>query len=254
VTDLLNIIIVFYTVIIMFRLAFATLIFLSLAAYTCFASTPTQNGYFINLNTIKLIQCVTEDGHYEGTGFVIAKDRVVTANHVIYGATACVIDHKPVKLISHETDLDVAVLEVDLGPNPAVLPFSCDGYQEGETYFSIGYAHGLDFAMTKLIGTGDFTDIGGDDEYPYAGNHFSKITGIVIPGMSGGPIIDTNGRVVGINNLSDGGDVGLSRSLADTSLCAALRKTDGPLYPMPAKTDVPADLFKLLPPIVAPKK
>ena len=66
------------------------LCFLLFFPMLAFSATPSQNGYFINLDTIKFIVC--NDGEASGTGFIIAKNRIVTANHVIYGAKTCSID------------------------------------------------------------------------------------------------------------------------------------------------------------------
>jgi S1-C subfamily serine protease len=227
------------------------------------AATPIQNGYFLNLNTIKFVKCVTA-GHGEifaGTAFIIGKGRVVTADHVIYEAQSCTIDQKKVSLISHSAELDFAVLGVDLGDKPPILEVSCDGLILGNQYYAVGFSKAQDFAMTKLIAQGSFEGMNGEGGKDV--EHLSRMKGLVFPGMSGGPIIDMDGRVVGLINASDQDGNALGRSLSETALCAALAAPDAPLYPMPPKKEINFDdILSLLPghpkiiPIIppAPKK
>lgn len=248
----------------MFKYAFASIAFV-LALFIggqARAATPMQNGYFVNLNTVKFIQCVTTDGdHFAGSAFIIGKNRVVTADHVIHAAQSCTIDHKKVTLVSHSPALDIAVLGVDLGEHPPILEISCDGFTLGETYFSLGFSKAQDFAMTKVLAQGSFDSMTGDSGEI---EHLSEIRGLMFPGMSGGPIIDMDGRVVGLNNASDSDGHALSRSLSETSLCAALVAPDAPLYPMPPKHEISLDdllkgmpglhIVPLGPPLLLPPK
>ncbi len=45
------------------------------------------------------------------------------------------------------------------------------------------------------------------------------LQGSIVGGMSGGPIYDASGMVVGINSATDGKQLALSRELRDTILC-----------------------------------
>ena len=207
----------------LFSVIVTSLVFFALSV----GATPTvqQNSYFMNLNVVKYILCVDSDGkHSAGTGFVVSKNRVMTANHVIENSESCVIDHKPVKLISSDVDLDVAVVKVDLGDDAPVAKISCEGYTMGETYFSFGYSQGIDPAITKLEFTGDFMDF---ENKP----HFAILRGLMFAGMSGGPIVDMYGKIVGMNTLSNEKGFAGSRQLSETSICSGLAEKAAPMYP-----------------------
>jgi hypothetical protein len=233
----------------MYKFAAAlVLVFSFLIASPARSATPTQNDYFINLNTVKIIRCVDDDGPVSGSGVIIGKDRILTANHVIFEENSCTVDGKQAKLISHDEKLDVALLEVDLGPKPPVVEISCDGYLLDHLYFSLGYAWTQDFAMTKMVATGIFEDAPPSEEYPFSQKHMAKLIGYVYPGMSGGPVFDESGRLVGINNMSEMGRAAFSRSLEDTELCSALRKPKEEFYPKKKITTELGGLKLIFPP------
>ena len=195
----------------------------TIASGNAFA-TPMQNSYFMNLGNVKFIACKTENGkiHF-GSGVIIGKNRIITANHVIYNAKKCMVDNHEVSIVSQYPEMDFAVLSVDLGENPAITPISCDGFKNGETYFSLGFSYAADFAMTKLKATENFMDAAEKPEsYPFPTNHLQILSGLAFSGMSGGPIIDMDGRIVGITNMSNEGSMVASRSLDETPLCSAL--------------------------------
>ena len=207
-------------------------LFSIMAIINCQAMTTTvQDSYFINLDNIKQIVCTDKDGGLEsGTGTVIGKNRILTANHVIYGSVKCTVGKKEVKIISQYPELDLAVISIDMEEKPSITQISCEGFKENETYFAIGFSKAYDFAMTKLKATGKLKNMDKTEEYPYETKNLVSLNGLAFAGMSGGPIIDMNGRIVGIVNVSNEGRLVGSRSLYDTPLCDALKepKTEAP--------------------------
>jgi len=187
-------------------------------------ATPVKNSYFINLDTIKLIYCSVNGRIVFGSGVIIGKNRIITANHVVYGAAACMIEQKEVKIIKQYPDIDFAVLSMDFGDEVPITPISCDGFIAEDTYFSIGYSYGTDFAMTKLKNTNNLLDFPETQQYPFSSHGLHVLNGLAFQGMSGGPIINMDGQIVGITNMSNQGSMVGSRSLSETPLCAALAK------------------------------
>ncbi|UTC29601.1 trypsin-like peptidase domain protein [Brevundimonas phage vB_BpoS-Bambus] len=201
-------------------------------------SGSSQDRYFLNLNTVGLITCLrlpdglgiadldamTPDQKarsriYTGTGTIIARNRILTAAHVVDHNAACVFKERIVAVSYLDRRLDMAVLTADLGETP-VTPVNCDGLRAGTEYLGFGYAHGVDFAAQRLTFAGGYADQRlktGETAY-----HQAVLGGEAHPGMSGGPIVNGAGEVVAIFNTGGPKSAG-ARNLVETPLCAALQ-------------------------------
>jgi S1-C subfamily serine protease len=135
-----------------------------------------------------------------GTGFVISSSgHVVTNNHVI---DRCVGDihgnlngESPVALrvVSSDETNDLALLQAP-GSFKEVATIREKAIHSGDTVVAIGYPfHGLltsDFTVTTGI-VSSLSGIFNDTRY-------LQISAAVQPGNSGGPLLDTNGQIVGM--------------------------------------------------------
>ena len=209
------------------------------------SSPDLKTPYFLDLRTIVPVVCYhfpagVDVNHLEkitpdqlaktsvsaGTGTIFAHNRVLTAQHVINGASICTLAGKvPVTIAYASLDDDIAVLDAEIGSTP-VTPISCDPYEKGKPYLMFGYAQGTDFAMDYGEFTGVYVDVTIADKEVTGGvrklPHASIFPGAVTPGMSGGPVVDLSGHIRGINNAT-GPDYAASRQLADTALCTAMK-------------------------------
>lgn len=140
-----------------------------------------------------------------GTGFVITADGyIVTNNHVAEGASGIRVafangDEKIAKLVGREVASDLAVLKVE-GTNLASVELGdSDDVQVGDEVVAIGNALALDGGLSVTRGI-------------ISGLHRTvpTTTGTVLIGMlqtdaainfgnSGGPLVDSQGRVIAIN-------------------------------------------------------
>lgn len=171
----------------------------------------------VPVKAIRKIRCT--GGH--GSGFVTGTDTLVTAYHVVANQKRCVDDEtgEILTIVTYDANLDIAVLRFATTRHSQWLKINCRGYETGHTYYSFGFAGvgDSDLMMTRIRALEGFAD---SDARVAIFHHMRELTGVIIPGMSGGPIIDDTGQVVGMNNLtSNAYRNGLSREMKDTYFC-----------------------------------
>jgi len=142
----------------------------------------------------------------QGSGFIITNDGYVVTNaHVLEDAkyaTAITAEQKEysMSLIGYSSTLDLALLKIG-GNDWNYLKFAdSDDVNVGEKVIAIGNPYGLSFSVTEGIISAVSRTIGG-----YGGKYLQTDAAIK-SGNSGGPLIDTDGKVVGVNNLKIEGD------------------------------------------------
>ena len=147
-----------------------------------------------------------------GSGFIISKDGYVfTSNHVVSDTTAdytVVVDPKhkyPAKILSRNPINDTAVLKItDGGKSFPYLELSDSNKIElGEEVLAVGNALG-EFTDTLSVGIVSglsrfITAFGGMDHQMQNLRGLIQTDAAINPGNSGGPLVDMNGRVIGIN-------------------------------------------------------
>ncbi|MGB9668094.1 MAG: DegQ family serine endoprotease [Thermosulfidibacteraceae bacterium] len=136
-----------------------------------------------------------------GSGFIISPDGyIVTNNHVIEKATeikVILIDGSEydAKLIGADKNTDVALIKINPDKKlPIVELGDSDKLKIGEWVIAIGNPFGLSYTVTAGIvsGKGRFLNEG-----PY--DNFIQTDAAINPGNSGGPLVNMEGKVVGIN-------------------------------------------------------
>jgi len=139
----------------------------------------------------------------QGTGFIITNDcYVVTNAHVIYnsGDFMNAINSsggiEPLTLIEDNHKLDIALLK--MSGNCSALEFeNSNNVKIGEKVIAIGNPFGYSSSVTEGIISAISRKIG--DTY-YDSDYIQTDTALN-PGNSGGPLINTKGKVIGINNF-----------------------------------------------------
>lgn len=134
-----------------------------------------------------------------GTGFLIGDGYALTAYHVVQGAktlSAQTLDKKryAIEVIGYEEQSDIALLRVNVPAGTPFLPLASSGPAIGDVLLSIGNGGGT--FLTSKTGrlTGTNADAGRAD-FP-AGTLRMNVP--LVPGDSGGPIINAKGEVVGV--------------------------------------------------------
>ena len=136
-----------------------------------------------------------------GSGVVLGEGRVLTNAHNVRGdrVTVTFADGRTAEgsVAGHDIDADLAVIEVDTGGAPA-LPWAADGAPGvGTPVFALANPGGRGLRVTFGFVSGI--------ERTFRGPRGRRITGSLehtaplLPGSSGGPVLNAGGQLLGIN-------------------------------------------------------
>jgi len=138
----------------------------------------------------------------EGTGFVIAPNRVMSNAHVVAGSDSVTVDaggqSYDASVVSYDPNADISILDVpDLPAAP--LAFAEAAAPTGTDALVLGYPGGGEFVATPAR-IREIIELNGPDIYrsTTVKREVYTIRGTVRQGNSGGPLIDRNGRVLGV--------------------------------------------------------
>jgi len=149
-----------------------------------------------------------------GSGVVVsAKGQVLTNLHVIEGADEIVVAltdgrQAVAKVLGVDADSDLAVLQVDLAQLPELAFSTLAPLSVGDVVLAIGNPFGVGQTTTMGIVSALGRDRLGINTY----ENFIQTDAAINPGNSGGALIDTQGRLVGINTAiysKSGGSLGI---------------------------------------------
>ena len=161
-----------------------------------------------------------------GSGFVYARDRVMTNAHVVAGTDQLAITVRGVgraydaTVVYLDPDLDVAVLDVP-GLGSAPLEFARNP-TSGQEAAVAGFPHGgrLTVAAARVRAV---LNARGSDIYGHGTvtREIVSLRGSVISGDSGGPLLDVDGHVVGVIFASSETDPETGYALTPRSVAQA---------------------------------
>jgi putative serine protease PepD len=190
------------------------------------------------------IKAVTSEGEDSGTGIVLNdKGLILTNDHVVAGASSLTVAPKgsstitrTATLVGEEANDDLALIKVDpsgLGLKALSL-MSSKKAQVGDAVYAIGNPYGLDETLTRGI----ISALGRTISAPNG----SKITGALQtdaalnPGNSGGPLLNDEGEVIGVNSQiasdaasvsgSQPGSTGVGFAVSSDTVAEAVKKIE----------------------------
>ena len=153
-----------------------------------------------------------------GTGFIINQEGYVVTNyHVIQGnedeVRVLTYDRKnlPAGFLGKDATRDLALLKIE-GEYDYLEFADSDDLQVGKKVIAIGNPLGLSFTVTEGIISGL------NREGPNGLEEYIQTDVSLNPGNSGGPLIDTFGKVIGINNFKIGDAESLGFALESNSI------------------------------------
>jgi S1-C subfamily serine protease len=138
-----------------------------------------------------------------GSGFVVAANGLIVTNYHVISALA--LEPEKFRVLYQGTDGsqgDLTLLAIDLRHDLAVLKatsgtlpaggfaWSVQSPRQGDRLYSMGNPLDIGFAVVE----GTYNGVPPRSFYPQM-----LFTGAINPGMSGGPVVDAAGRLVGVN-------------------------------------------------------
>ncbi|WP_029108409.1 acid resistance serine protease MarP [Mycobacterium sp. URHD0025] len=138
----------------------------------------------------------------EGSGFVVAPNRVMSNAHVVAGADSVTIEADgktyDAGVVSYDPNADISILDV---PNLPVAPlqFADQPAPKGTDAVVMGYPGGGDFLATPAR-VREIIELNGPDIYrsTTVTREVYTVRGTVRQGNSGGPMINRAGKVLGV--------------------------------------------------------
>jgi S1-C subfamily serine protease len=174
------------------------------------ASTSTDFSGIIEDSLKSVVTIRTDVG--QGTGFIISDDGYIVTNaHVLSGGrNVYVLDYEQkqhsTELIGYNLTFDLALLKIS-GNSTFLKLGNSDNVQIGEKVIAIGNPLGLQFSVSEGI-VSAINREGTNKIMAYI-----QTDAALNPGNSGGPLINKQGEIIGINNFKVGGGENLGFAL-----------------------------------------
>ena len=206
-------------------------IFILLTFYSCSVAEETEWKWENAFNGVVLISTENEVGPIEptfdlekspreksldnffvpdvipfgmGAGFFIDKTHIITNYHVIKGfekISLFIYNHpypvEDVEIVGYDAGIDIAILKVNEQDLPNdILKFADNTPLIGDEVWALGHGMNQMWSLTKGILS-----------YDYRRNpstsfvHYLQTDAVINQGNSGGPLLDANGNVIGVNTL-----------------------------------------------------
>lgn len=175
---------------------------------------------------------VMEDTHGQpiglGSGFFVRFNQIATNLHVVEGAAggyAKLVGKKSKYEINGisaiDAKRDLVILQVATSHRQLVSIADSDTVQVGDRVYAIGNPRGLEGTFSQGI-ISSVRKIGTD--------RLLQITAPVSPGSSGGPVLNENGKVIGVSVATFQGGQNLNFAIPSNYLAALLTRV-GPVKP-----------------------
>ncbi len=157
-----------------------------------------------------------------GSGFVIDHDGyIVTNNHVVDHASSVKVrlsDDRQfdAKVIGTDQQSDLALIKIDAGSLPELTLGDSDKVRVGEDVIAVGNPFGLGGTVTRGIVSAMARDI---NSGPYV--DFIQTDAAINRGNSGGPLLNMDGQVIGVNSAiysPNGGSVGVGFAIPSNTV------------------------------------
>jgi serine protease Do len=146
-----------------------------------------------------------------GAGIIVRSDGLILTNaHVVAGDSIEVVlpnrQTLPAQVLASDAEIDLALLSVQAQDLPAIALGDSQRLAAGELVLALGHPWGV----TGAVSAGPVISVGRPLEMANRPNEYVQAGLVLRPGHSGGPMIDTQGRLIGVNAMITGPQVGLA--------------------------------------------
>jgi tetratricopeptide (TPR) repeat protein len=150
----------------------------------------------------------------QGSGFIIATNKVVTNHHVLADARSAAVifadggTEVVEGFLADNPTRDITIVSVKTGTRVPLMLGDELSLKQGDDVYAIGAPRGLDLSITNGIVSG-FRSM--EDQF------LLQTTAAIAPGSSGGPLFDKDGGVVGVTTsfLNDSPGIYFSVGIGD---------------------------------------
>src|SRR5271168_810987 len=174
-----------------------------------------QDPLFRRFFNLQQQQPIERETQATGSGVIVdaAQGYVLTNSHVTENGNSIEVTTKDgrtltAKLIGHDPETDIAVLQIPNGGLTAVPMGDSDRLQVGDFVLAVGNPFGLGQTVTSGIVSALGRSGLGIEGY----EDFIQTDASINPGNSGGALVDLQGRLIGINTAilaPGGGNIGI---------------------------------------------
>jgi S1-C subfamily serine protease len=191
---------------------------------------------------------ISNDRGGEGAGTIWHADGLIVTNaHVIAGHNQLYVtlqsgERYPAQVLAQDPERDLAALSIPVTDLPAVEVGDSRAIKPGQWVMSLGHPLGVTNGATGGIVIAAGQRLG--DMHFRNGQDWLAVNLKLRPGHSGGPLFDTQGRLLGVNTIMNGLSVGVAipvhvvkafldeaRSTRREAVCSLPRQSVGARFP-----------------------
>lgn len=164
---------------------------------------------------------VITSGQSLGSGFAVGENCIITNAHVISNPKEVHIEtyegqQYDAGIWCIDSSLDIAVLQVT---SAKFKPLTIANYADsdvGSDVYTIGAPNSMAYTLTKGILSAKDRQIGGEK--------YLQLDAPINPGNSGGPLLNDEGKVIGVNTLKIGESEGIGLAIPMTTVQEYLKQ------------------------------
>lgn len=155
---------------------------------------------------------VRNGGRGVGAGTIWHSDGLVLTNAHVIGRGPVQVslprgDTLPVRVMAQSKHLDIAALAVEATDLPTIELGESRSLRPGQLVLALGHPWGVLGSATAGVVIGMSSEL---PEVGQSGREWISVSLNLRPGNSGGPLVDARGRLLGINSMMTGPEVGMA--------------------------------------------